>query len=191
MRYWILVSLLSLISCADPAAHNGAVTDTDQMIQSDDRQLVLPKQQEDPLPPADQVLSGAVPVGASRLTWEDLKDVVFEEKFYDELDQLLLFPVFGEKIKARAGSTVMISGYVIPVDPGDENTPGRYVLSANPFSACFFCGNAGPESVVELELADPDQMFANDEFRSFTGKLQLNDEDVDKLNYLLVDASVR
>lgn len=46
------------------------------------------------------------------------------------------------------GEEVIISGYLIPIDIESE----RYALSKNPFSSCFFCGNAGPETVVELKF---------------------------------------
>ena len=186
--YFLPAILLLFWSCgADPGA--GAAASSDDSIRADSRVLALPTDAQATARP--EPLNTALPVGVERLTWEQLKDVTFEETWYPELEQYLLFPTFGESLRARVGRRFLISGYVIPVDPGDENRPPRYVLSANPFSACFFCGNAGPESVVELELKQPDQMFATDEFRSFWGVFSLNDKDVDRLNYLLTDAELK
>ncbi|RMG66740.1 MAG: DUF3299 domain-containing protein [Bacteroidetes bacterium] len=118
------------------------------------------------------------------LSWQQLQDVTFEDRYYEDIEEYLLFPAFGDSVKALAGQPVKIAGYVLPVEPG------RYVLSANPFSSCFFCGGAGPESVMELELRDTTLLFYTDEWRTFQGRLQLNDSNVDKLNYILEEAEV-
>ncbi len=65
---------------------------------------------------------------------------------------------------------VVIAGYLIPVDV-EANT---YALSKNPFSACFFCGNAGPETVIELKFAKDPGRFATDKFLPIKGTLKLN-----------------
>ncbi|MEZ4775466.1 MAG: DUF3299 domain-containing protein [Bacteroidia bacterium] len=116
------------------------------------------------------------------ISWQDLKDVEFNEKFYEKEKEWMLFPTFGHSVQTLAGKTVEITGYVIPLEPT------RYALSANPFSACFFCGNAGPESVIELELASYDQMYYTDEFRTFRGEFSLNTTNLDKMNYVLTGA---
>lgn len=186
--YLIVTSLLiGLMSGCGNSSEEETQTTQDAMIQSDSVELALPK-----APPvsASDVLT-ALPEVENRLTWEDLQDVNFEEKYYEDIDQYLLFPVFGEKILEKENKTWVLSGYVIPVTPGDQDNPPLYVLSANPFSACFFCGNAGPESVVELELQEPYVLYGTDEFRSFEGSLQLNDSNVDRLNYILVDAELK
>lgn len=118
------------------------------------------------------------------LTWQDLADVQFEEKYYEDVQEYLWYPSFGEKVKAAEGKPVYIAGYVIPVEAG------RYVLSKNTFASCFFCGGAGPETVMELELTDPEVLFANDEFRTFKGTFATNDSNIDKLNYILEEATV-
>ncbi|WNJ19221.1 DUF3299 domain-containing protein [Pontibacter sp. G13] len=120
------------------------------------------------------------------LKWETLAQVDFETRYYEEIDDYLLYPMFSDAVKGLEAQEVYISGYVLPVEPG------RYVLSANPFSSCFFCGGAGPESVIELDLKGDDskQIFLTDEWRTFRGTFVLNDSDIDKLNYILIDAVV-
>ena len=80
------------------------------------------------------------------------------------------------------GKKVQIQGYMIPVDL----ELGLYVLSANPYAACFFCGNAGPESVMALKFDKKPRRFELDEVVTFKGTLQLNDSNVDEMNYLLL-----
>ena len=116
------------------------------------------------------------------ITWETLADVSFEDKHYPEYDQYLPYPTFGNSIKALEDKEVKISGYVIPIEPE------RYILSQNPFASCFFCGGAGPETVLELELSSYEKTYYTDEYLSFTGKLKLNISNIDKLNYILESA---
>lgn len=113
------------------------------------------------------------------ITWETLADVSFEDKHYPEFDQYLPYPTFGNSIKALEAKEVKITGYVIPIEPE------RYILSQNPFASCFFCGGAGPETVLELELTSYEKTYYTDEYLSFTGFLKLNTSNIDKLNYIL------
>lgn len=68
------------------------------------------------------------------ITWQNMKDVKFQKKYFKELDEYLLFPSFGETIKKLNGKQVEIRGYMIPVDVKS----GLYVISAFPMSSCFF-----------------------------------------------------
>lgn len=68
------------------------------------------------------------------------------------------------------GEEVIIAGYLIPIDVEAK----QYALSKNPFSSCFFCGNAGPETVLELRFAEDPGRFATDKFLPIKGILQLN-----------------
>jgi len=67
------------------------------------------------------------------------------------------------------GKEVIIAGYLIPMDVEAQ----RYALSENPFSSCFFCGNAGPETVMELRFDEDPGRFATDKYVSVKGTLRL------------------
>lgn len=84
------------------------------------------------------------------------------------------------------GKVVQIRGYIIPVDVVQD----YYVLSANPYSSCFFCGQAGPESVMEIQLKKSYDGLRMDKIVTFKGKLRLNADDIYQLNYVLEDAEV-
>lgn len=62
------------------------------------------------------------------------------------------------------------------------------VLSKYPYSQCFFCGMAGPESIAEVQLAGKRPKFRTDKTYTFTGKLKLNERDMEHLNFILVGA---
>ncbi|AUD00743.1 DUF3299 domain-containing protein [Spirosoma pollinicola] len=141
------------------------------------------------LPPVDRVKPGvsvsavAEPV---KLSWEVLRDVTFKKKWYAEESVYMLYPTFGQGIQKLNGKTVDLTGYVLPVDL-ESNI---YVLSAFPYSACFFCGGAGPESVVSLKFKKSDKKFKTDERRTFRGTLKLNADNIYELNYILADAEM-
>ena len=119
------------------------------------------------------------------LEWSDLADVQFFEKMSNSLGIKYYQANFGEDIQALDGKEVMVMGYLIPLDALGET----YALSKNPFSACFFCGAAGPETVVELRIkAEYIQRYQTDERRAFRGRLQLNTSSLEQFNYVLLDA---
>ena len=118
-----------------------------------------------------------------KITWEVLKDVTFKKKWYEKESIFMLYPTFGPNIKKIEGKMVRIKGYMVPVDPESN----QYVLSAFPYSMCFFCGGAGPESVMGLKLKK-DRKFKTDELHVFKGVLELNANDIYDLNYILSEA---
>ena len=121
-----------------------------------------------------------------KLSWETLRDVTFKKKWYAEESVYMLYPTFGQNIQKLNGKPVELTGYILPVDL-ESNI---YVLSAFPYSACFFCGGAGPESVVSLKFKKSDKKFKTDERRTFRGTLKLNADNIYELNYILADAEM-
>jgi hypothetical protein len=121
---------------------------------------------------------------AKLIDWKFLADVKFEDKYYEEFEAWYLYPIFSEKIKALDGKRVIIKGYIIPLDVDG----GIYALSAYPFSSCFFCGGAGPESVMTINFKGSHGKYKTDDVVTFTGKLGLNNNDVEQFNYILNDA---
>ncbi|WP_461069167.1 DUF3299 domain-containing protein [Spirosoma horti] len=141
------------------------------------------------LPPVNRIKSGISPAMTAepvKLSWEVLRDVTFKKKWYAEESVYMLYPTFGQGIQKLNGKTVDLTGYVLPVDL-ESNI---YVLSAFPYSACFFCGGAGPESVVSLKFKKSDKKFKTDERRTFRGTLKLNADNIYELNYILADAEM-
>jgi hypothetical protein len=120
------------------------------------------------------------------ITWEVLKDIEFQEVWSEEFNAVYMVPKFGSKVKSLDGKKVQIRGYVIPVDVLAD----YYVLSANPYSSCFFCGQAGPESVMEIQLAKQYDGLRMDQIITVQGKLRLNADDILQLTYILEDAEV-
>ena len=120
------------------------------------------------------------------ITWELLKNVEFDEVWSEEFQAYYMVPKFSNAVKAMDGKEVQIRGFIIPVDIVQD----YYVLSANPYSSCFFCGQAGPESVMEIEMIKKYEGLRMDQVITFKGRLKLNVDDIYQLNYILQDAEI-
>ena len=115
------------------------------------------------------------------ITWQTLKNVEFKPQYIKKYDAHYLVPEFGKELKVLEGQKVRIKGHVIPMDVNE----GSYILSANPYAACFYCGGAGPESVIELQFAEEPRIYDVDEWITFSGVFKLNDSDFGHMNYIL------
>lgn len=113
-----------------------------------------------------------------------LMDISFKDIYLESEDMYVYYPVFGQKQRELDSKQVTVSGYIIPIDV----ELNQYVLSAFPFSACFFCGAAGPESVMAVYFQRDNKTYKTDERVTLTGTLKLNESDVDELVYILEDA---
>lgn len=122
----------------------------------------------------------------TRITWQTLADVEFTDKYSEVVDAFYYYPDFGPQVKALAGKKVYIRGHMLTV----AEEKGIYILSRNPFAACFFCGNAGPESIIELKMQPGHPKFKMDQIVTIQGVLRLNQDDLNTCNYLLEDAEV-
>lgn len=120
------------------------------------------------------------------ITWETLTDVSFVDKYSEEYEALYYYPTFGPSVKALQGKEVQITGYMLIFDTDKK----VYVLSQNPFSACFFCGKGGPETIVELHMKPGDYNFHMDDWVTVKGRLKLNVEDFFQCNYVLEKVEV-
>lgn len=117
------------------------------------------------------------------IDWKKLSELSFEDKYFTELEAWYIQPVFPKEIKKLDGKRVLIKGYVIPIDI-EANT---YALSAYPFSACFFCGGAGPETVMTLNWKSEPDEYSTDDVIQVMGILKLNSESLDEFAYILND----
>ena len=124
----------------------------------------------------------------TKIQWSDLSRIKFEKRYSKELQQLMPYPIFHESVKALDGKKIMISGYMIPLEESPEQT--IIVLSANPFSSCFFCGGAGPETVMDIKPKGKMKDIDMDKRVTVKGTLELNGDDFYNLYYILNDAEL-
>lgn len=117
-------------------------------------------------------------------TWNTLGKITFKKEFDADLGFKIDKPIFSEEIKALSGKTIEIKGYIIPTDGYKSHT--EFILSAFPYNMCFFCGGAGPETVMEIYAKSPVKFTS--EAVTIRGKLELNENDVNRLIYAMTEA---
>ena len=121
--------------------------------------------------------------GQMEMQWRDFSEVNFDFKYIPAEKKLASNPNFPPEIQALSGQRIRIAGYVIPMK-ADENA---YALSEFPNASCFFCGNAGLETIMELRLKKKRTRYKTDDFRTFSGVLRLS-SDINELPLVLEDA---
>lgn len=117
--------------------------------------------------------------------WNLFAKTKFETKYNEKAAEYFLTPSFPAEVKGMVGKEVDLEGYYLPIDVSGN---AYIVLSKFPYSQCFFCGGAGPETIAEVTFKNPPGKFEADQFIRVKGKLKLNETDVDHVNFLLVDA---
>lgn len=120
--------------------------------------------------------------------WALFSKTRFIEKLNREFGMYFLYPKFPDELKAYEGKIVTVSGFYIPLDMNNANIA---IVSKFPMAECFFCGGAGPESIVVGYLKNkPSKRIKTDEIVKIRGKLKLNEEDIEELNFILMDAEL-
>jgi hypothetical protein len=116
--------------------------------------------------------------------WKKLSKVTFKKQYDDLLGFKIDIPVFSEEVKSMNGKEITVRGYIVPTNGYKSHSD--FVFSAFPYNMCFFCGGAGPETVMEVESKESITYTA--EVITIKGTLELNDEDPNRLMYKLKDA---
>jgi hypothetical protein len=117
--------------------------------------------------------------------WDIFAKVKFTPQLVKEVNEYFLIPFFDSRIKFYEGKEMALEGYFIPMDLESTNT---IILSKNPYSQCFFCGGAGPESVAEIIFISKPPKFKADQIIKVTGTLKLNEKDINHMNFILENA---
>ncbi|MCB9310799.1 MAG: hypothetical protein H6567_12130 [Lewinellaceae bacterium] len=118
--------------------------------------------------------------------WKTLSKISYKKE-YDELMGFKIDkPVFNDQIKALEGKEITLKGYIIPTDGYKSHT--EFIFSAFPYSMCFFCGAAGPETVMEVKATEGIKYVADAIY--LKGILRLNDSDINRLMYKIEKATL-
>lgn len=95
------------------------------------------------------------------------------------------YPKFTAKHWKFHQKEIEVSGYMYPLDTEKKQT--FFMLSFYPIQQCFFCGGAGPESIVEVN--SPKGISLSSKRIKVKGKLRLNTKEPQRLFYILDDAT--
>lgn len=127
-------------------------------------------------------LTSTLSFSQQKITWQDLSKVTYTEKFFPLYDEYFKYPEFSLSVKKLEGKQITITGYFLNISPEDN----LFILSKGPMSSCFFCGQGGPETTIELQFSNKSN-FKTDNIVAITGTLKLNKDDVEHFNYILID----
>lgn len=116
--------------------------------------------------------------------WKILSEVRFETMSTGDNGYEMDVPRFSDRLKSYSGKKITLKGYLIPL----SETGGKqaYILSSLPFNSCYFCGGAGPETVIEIETKQTISFTTNQIVME--GVFLLNDKDLDHHMYILKQA---
>lgn len=112
----------------------------------------------------------------------DLWQVLFNVKYGNWRETFK--PQFSEKIKKLDKTQIKIKGFLIPLEEKAKKH-NFFLLSAYPFDACFYCGKAGPETVIEVTCKNAVKYTTA--IIEISGTLKLNYDDPEHLFYLIND----
>ena len=118
--------------------------------------------------------------------WELLSTVEIVMGFDNFMGAEVEQPKFSEQLKLREGKELTLEGFIIPLQ--QEGDQDYFVLSRFPYASCFFCGGAGPETVIEV-YSDTKFSYTDERVR-VSGILRLNNDNPLQLFYILDDSEV-
>lgn len=122
-------------------------------------------------------------VAADTLTWKMLGEIKYMKKkhaSYGEVD----FPIINTKLKKLAKKTIVMSGFIVPID--NKN----YALSKNVFASCFFCGKSGPETIMGIKFKGATPKLKTDTYLTIRGTFRPNENDVEDWIYNCDNAEI-
>lgn len=119
--------------------------------------------------------------------WKMFARVKFNSTFIKELNEYYLVPAFDKTMRESEGAEVTLKGHYMPMENDDSHV---IVLSKFPYSMCFFCGGAGPESVAEVVFESKPPRLKVDQVITVKGRLKLNNSDVNHLNFILTESTL-
>ncbi len=118
--------------------------------------------------------------------WKTLSKITYKKEYDEVLGFKIYNPVFSDDIKELECEIVTVKGFIIPTE--GYKSHNEFIFSAFPYSMCFFCGGAGPETVMEVVTTEPVKYTA--EAITLRGKLVLNEDDINRLMYFLEEAEL-
>lgn len=118
--------------------------------------------------------------------WRLFAEITKEKRYIEEASAHYRIPVFTPTLLGLSGQEIKLVGYFLPYSKIDS----MIILSRYPNASCFYCGQAGIESVAMVELSNRKGKFQTDQRLIATGKLTLNSTNINKLAFVIEDASV-
>ena len=118
--------------------------------------------------------------------WSTLALLEFEQKddngYFDSEGNIL--PL----IEAFEGKEIVVKGYVIPLN--GKKAQSHFMFSAYPYASCFFCGKAGPETIIEVFTMDDKKIDFTEKKMSIKGIFYFTSRNSNEVMFTLKNAEV-
>ena len=89
-------------------------------------------------------------------------------------------------IEALDGTEVTVKGYVIPLS--GKKAQSHFMFSAYPYSSCYFCGGAGPETIMETFAKGGEKIEFSDTAITLKGTFRFTSRDPEDIMFTLENA---
>ncbi len=116
-------------------------------------------------------------------TWQTLSKVVYKQKYFEDAGYELDMPVFHPELKELEGKEIKLKGYILALEGIKDQE--HFMFSLFPFDICYFCGGAGPETVVEVFTKNKKKIRYTSKSVMIKGVLELNNDDINMHMYIL------
>lgn len=123
-----------------------------------------------------------------KITWTDIVEIYAKEFRLKEKNPTSIINTKTMSLKDIANKKVSIRGYFLDLDPNGK----WHILSKNPFASCFFCGKAGPETVLEILGFNNDKnKFKSDDLVEVTGVFNIVYDPEDNLSFVIEKVTIQ
>lgn len=125
-------------------------------------------------------------IGQGSPLWKTLAMVdkisQYDEAYGMEIEKITV----GALPKTYQGKQITIDGYIIPLT--GKVSQNHFMLSLYPANMCFFCGAAGPETAMQVFMANDKKVKYSDNKIKVKGVLRINEQSSSGLLYTLEEA---
>ncbi|MEZ4839118.1 hypothetical protein [Flavobacterium sp.] len=118
------------------------------------------------------------------LSWKLLGIIKYIKKPDKDYPDGVMFPIINSDLKSKNKKKIVMSGFIIPIDNVS------YALSKNVFASCFFCGQAGPETIMGIKFKGATPKLKTDQYVTLEGTFRYNDNDVNDWIYHIENAVI-
>lgn len=115
--------------------------------------------------------------------WGMLMMTETEKEFDPTLGMEIDIPNIHPAAKNLNGEQIQLEGFIIPLE--GKKSQSHFMFSAFPINMCYFCGRAGPESVIEVFMKDGESLAFTDKKIWIQGELRVNEHDPQSNIYTL------
>lgn len=118
--------------------------------------------------------------------WRTLAMMKYEKQFSQKGGDSAASGKFIKMIEALEGKEIELKGYIIPLS--GKKAQSHFMFSAYPYNNCFFCGKAGPESVIEVFTEGDTKIQYSDKAIIMKGTFEFTSRNPDDVMFTLKSA---